>query len=67
MRVKAPDHPVDRLATFELAAYRSKLTDALSDSLTGPERTILEARLQEVVAEQDARAESERRSRGVVV
>jgi hypothetical protein len=63
MRVKTPEHPVDRLATYELAAYRAKLTDALTDTLTGPERMILEARLQEVVAEQEARAEAERLSR----
>jgi len=52
-----PKHPVSELTTFELARYRRELEHALK---TIPEhaevRTLLRAKLDEVLSEQDARS-----------
>jgi hypothetical protein len=64
VRVKTPEHPIDRLATFELRDYRNRLQGALRDTATPTERQILAARLAEVLQEQDERAKAELGSLG---
>jgi hypothetical protein len=59
-RVDHPKHPMHALTTYELGAYRRQLETALA-SLDGkdavaPVRAGLQARLDEVLAEQDDRA-----------
>jgi len=58
--VKPPDHPLDQLTTFELRDYRSKLENAIAlvgtQDSSAPARAILQARLGDVLAEQDDRA-----------
>ena len=55
--MQPPPHPMDQLTTFELRNYRRDLEHALK---TLPEhaevRSLLRRRLDEVLAEQDARA-----------
>lgn len=58
--VKPPDHPLDQLTTFELRDYRCKLEDAIALASTqdaaASVRAVLQARLGDVLAEQDDRA-----------
>ncbi len=58
--VEPPDHPLHQLATFELRDYRSRLETAIALASTqdpvAPERAGLQARLRDVLAEQDDRA-----------
>lgn len=58
--VKPPDHPLDHLTTFELRDYRCRLETAIAlastqDAATSV-RAVLQARLGDVLAEQDDRA-----------
>lgn len=55
--VRPPGHPLPALATFELSRYRRDLERALA-ALPGqaPARGPLQARLAEVLAEQESRA-----------
>jgi hypothetical protein len=54
--VDAPRHPLPALTTYELARYRRELEHTLK-RLPGhaPVRELLQQRLAEVIAEQDAR------------
>jgi len=58
--VKPPDHPLDQLTTFELRDYRRKLEDAIALASTQDAAAsvgvVLQARLGDVLAEQDDRA-----------
>ena len=62
MRVKAPEHPIDRLTTYELRDQREALQAALQDTLTPAERAIFEERLIAVLAEETVRLKAERRA-----
>jgi len=58
--VEPPNHPMHALTTFELSNYRRRLETAIAscgtqDSVT-PVRADLQARLEQVLAEQDDRA-----------
>jgi hypothetical protein len=53
-RVKAPEHPLHALATFELREYRRQLETAIAFSDT--QNPDLQARLNDVIAEQEDRA-----------
>jgi hypothetical protein len=55
--VEQPKHPLHALATFELTEYRRQLESAIAffDPVP-PARRRLQARLDEVLAEQDDRA-----------
>ena len=56
MSVPQPPHPVGALTTSELSRYRSELERALqAPPGQGPDRNLLQARLAEVLTEQDAR------------
>ena len=56
MSVPQPPHPVGALTTSELSRYRSELERALqAPPGAGPARGLLQARLAEVLAEQDDR------------
>lgn len=54
-----PDHPLHQLATFELSSYRRRLETAIAltgtQDLAAPVREGLQARLRDVLAEQDDR------------
>ena len=58
--VQPPDHPLPALTTFELSNYRRRLETAISlastQNPTAPVRAGLQARLRDVLAEQDDRA-----------
>jgi len=58
--VKPPDHPLDQLTTFELRDYRRRLETAIalasSQDATASVGAVLQARLGDVLAEQDDRA-----------
>jgi hypothetical protein len=58
--VKPPDYPVDQLTTFELGDYRCRLETAIALASTqdaaASVRAVLQARLGDVLAEQDDRA-----------
>jgi len=58
--VKKPDHPLYALTTFELRDYRRELEKAIAffnkQDPVPPARDQLQARLGEVLAEQDDRA-----------
>ena len=61
MSVPQPPHPVGALTTSELSRYRSDLEHALqAQHGPGPSRGVLQARLAEVLAEQDDRDRSSR-------
>jgi hypothetical protein len=59
-QVKPPRHPLHALTTFELRAYRRQLENAIAffDARhpVPPARDDLQARLDDVLAEQDDRA-----------
>ncbi|MGH3420839.1 MAG: hypothetical protein ACRDOD_14795 [Streptosporangiaceae bacterium] len=56
MSVPQPPHPVGALTTSELSRYRSELEHALqAQHGAGPSRGVLQARLAEVLTEQDDR------------
>jgi hypothetical protein len=53
---KPPPHPVDQLVTWQLRDYRTALESALPDAPEGSaDRTLIQRRLAEVAAEQEAR------------
>jgi hypothetical protein len=58
--VKPPGHPLDQLTTFELTGYRHRLETAIALASTqdaaASVRAVLQARLANVLAEQDDRA-----------
>jgi hypothetical protein len=58
--VEPPEHPLHALTTFELRAFRRDLERAIAffdtQDLVPPARHRLQARLDEVIAEQDDRA-----------
>jgi len=58
--VEPPDHPLHALTTFELRDYRRRLETAIALASTqdpaAPIRADLQARLGDVLAEQDDRA-----------
>jgi len=58
--VELPGHPLDQLTTFELRDYRRRLEVAIALASTqdpvAPGRAVLQARLSDVLAEQDDRA-----------
>jgi hypothetical protein len=58
--VEQPGHPLHELATFELRDYRRRLETAIALASTqdsaAPVRASLQARLRDVLAEQDDRA-----------
>lgn len=58
--VEPPRHPLHALATFELKQYRRQLEGAIAffdrQDPVPPARHRLQARLDEVIAEQDERA-----------
>ncbi len=58
--VEPPEHPLHALATFELRDYRRRLETAIALVSTrdsaAPVRAGLQARLRDVLAEQDDRA-----------
>jgi hypothetical protein len=58
--VQQPKHPLHALATFELREYRRQLESAIAffdrQDPVPPARDQLQARLDEVLAEQDERA-----------
>jgi hypothetical protein len=60
MTVAPPKHPLHALATYELRDYRRELERAIAffdrQTPVSPGRTQLQARLDDVVAEQDERA-----------
>jgi len=60
MTVDPPKHPLPELTTYELGDYRRELESAIAffDTQTGvpSARARLEAKLEDVVAEQDERA-----------
>ncbi len=57
--VDQPEHPLHALTTFELAGYRHRLESAIAFLGAGgpvpPGRAALQARLDDVIAEQDDR------------
>jgi hypothetical protein len=59
MTVDPPKHPLPALTTFELRDYRRELERAIAffdrQTLVPPARARLQARLDDVVAEQDDR------------
>jgi hypothetical protein len=59
MTVNPPEHPLHALTTYELRDYRRELETAIAffDGQTSdpPARALLQARLDDVVAEQDDR------------
>ena len=56
MSVPQPPHPVGALTTSELSRYRSELERALqAPPGQGPDCDLLQARLAEVLTEQDGR------------
>lgn len=58
--VEQPKHPLDALATFELKEYRRQLERAIAffdrQNPVPPARDRLQAKLDDVLAEQDERA-----------
>jgi hypothetical protein len=60
MAVEKPQHPFYALTTFELRDYRRQLERAITfadeNNPGSPERAVLRARLDAVLAEQDERA-----------
>jgi hypothetical protein len=53
---KAPPHPLDGLATWQLRDYRAALENALTSTpQNSADRTLIEKRLAEVTAEQTER------------
>jgi hypothetical protein len=61
MSVPQPPHPVGALTTSELSRYRSELEHALqAQHGPGLSRSLLQARLAEVLVEQDDRSRSGR-------
>jgi hypothetical protein len=58
--VTPPDHPLDQLTTFELRDYRRRLEAAIAlasrQGAAALVRGVLQARLGDVLAEQDDRA-----------
>jgi hypothetical protein len=58
--VEQPKHPLDALATYELEEYRRQLESAIASfdrqDPVLPARARLQARLDDVLAEQDDRA-----------
>jgi len=58
--VDQPKHPLDAMTTFELRDYRHQLEDAIAffdrQDPVPPARRRLQARLDDVTAEQDDRA-----------
>lgn len=60
LAVEKPPHPLYALTTFELRDYRRQLERAVTfadeNNLGSPEREVLRARLDAVLAEQDERA-----------
>jgi hypothetical protein len=58
--VKPPDHPVHQLTTFELSSYRRRLESAIVSARAQDPAALaqadLEARLRDVLTEQDDRA-----------
>jgi hypothetical protein len=58
--VEPPDHPLPALATFELRNYRRRLEAAIAFARTQdsavPVQAALQARLRDVLAEQEDRA-----------
>lgn len=62
VKVQAPPWQVGQLATFELRDYRSQLEHAI-ERAESPDREVLQARLTEVLNEQDTRAAAERADR----
>jgi len=58
--VEPPGHPLHQLTTFELGDYRRRLETAIALASTrdsaAPVRAGLQARLRDVLAEQDDRA-----------
>jgi hypothetical protein len=54
--VRAPEHPLPALTTFELRDYRSALETALTAaSEHAPDRGLLQDQLAAVIAEQESR------------
>ena len=57
--IEPPDHPLHALATFELRDYQSRLEAAIALASTqepdGPVQAGLQARLRDVLTEQDDR------------
>ena len=55
-----PDHPLHALTTFELSNYRRRLETAITlvstQDSAAPVRAALQARLRDMLAEQDDRA-----------
>ena len=61
MSVPQPPHPVGALTTSELSRYRSDLEHALQAQRgADPSRGVIQARLAEVLTEQDDRRRSAR-------
>jgi hypothetical protein len=58
-----PPHPLPALTTSELTRYRRDLEHSLSAVIAAPDRTRLQARLADVLAEQESRARLRRASR----
>jgi hypothetical protein len=60
-KVRRPEWPVDQLVTFELRDYRLALEQALGSTpeTQSAERTELQQRLNEVIAQQTRRREAE--------
>jgi hypothetical protein len=58
LTVEPPGHPLHELTTFELRDYRRRLETALASphAPAAPVRTGLQARLRDMLAEQDDRA-----------
>jgi hypothetical protein len=58
--VQPPDHPLHQLTTFELSSYGRRLETAIASAsiqdTAAPARAGLQARLRDVLAEQDDRA-----------
>lgn len=60
MRNDKPSHPVHALTTYELRRYRRALEHSLKTIPVGvPVRELLQARLSEVLAEEECRAQLE--------
>ena len=54
--VQPPAHPIHALTTYELSRYRRELEHALKELREhAPVRELLQAKLAEVLAEQDSR------------
>lgn len=51
-----PPHPLPALTTYELAGYRRELEHSLAVTTTAAIRSLLQARLAEILAEQESRA-----------